>query len=196
MDERERKIFDEAKLISEKGQRGIKEEFLLGGLWTEKSRYIELKNNPNLVGSYGELLFKDEYDYDISAKARGIDVPDLNLDVKTATRANRSVTFTFNFHRNTARYYFCYLFFPDMIKKVCIPHSALPYLKPRSPFTGDYEKDQEIVRGLGTHGFSISGTCRNNTTYKKTIELFTFDGDFDNLNGIESNIPSLETFFE
>ena len=86
---------------------------LVGGQWTENSSFAAVKNmTAQDIGKWGELMFEESYG--LRSYPTGIDLPSLNADIKTFTRAYERTKFSGGASEHLGPdYYFTYLIFPN-----------------------------------------------------------------------------------
>ena len=107
------------RVMNQRGKGQIHKD-LIGGSW-EGSPFSEFKTlSPPQIGLWGEFMFEESFGY--KCESRGLDLPSLNADVKTFTRAYKATKFSGNasIHLNPDRY-FMYLIFPDHYRLYCVP---------------------------------------------------------------------------
>ncbi|MAG25454.1 hypothetical protein CMI47_07720 [Candidatus Pacearchaeota archaeon] len=94
---------------------------LIGDMWTEESSFFIFKSmSAQDIGKWGELMFEESFG--LSSKPTGIDLPTLNADIKTFTRAYKRTKFSggASVHLNPD-WYFTYLIFPNEYRLYRIP---------------------------------------------------------------------------
>ena len=94
---------------------------LIGEKWDKNSSFFCFKNmNMQDIGKWGELMFEESYG--LKSKPTGLDLPSLNADVKTFTRAYKRTKFSggASEHLNPD-WYFVYLIFPNEYQLYRIP---------------------------------------------------------------------------
>ena len=96
---------------------------LVGGSWSEESSFHMFKNmSAQDIGKWGELMFEESYGF--SSSPTGLDIPSLNADVKTFTRAYERTKFSGSASSHLSPdWYFTYLIFPNEYRLYRIPSS-------------------------------------------------------------------------
>ena len=95
--------------------------FPMGGPWNPDSPFAVFKTiSTNLVGQWGEKMF--EKTFGMKSEPTGLDLPILNADIKTFTRATDITKFSgFGNQYLKPDYYFMYLIFPNEYQLYCVP---------------------------------------------------------------------------
>jgi hypothetical protein len=97
---------------------------LIGGPWSEDSPYAPFKFGMSIgeIGDWGEMMFEEVFG--MKSATKGVDLPLLNADIKTFTRAFERTKFSgaASSHLNPD-WYFVYLIFPNDYQFWCIPGS-------------------------------------------------------------------------
>ncbi len=118
MDEQSKLVLE--RLHQMRGSNNISRN-LIGGKWTEDSSFWVFKTmTMQDIGKWGELMFEESFG--LKSQPTGLDVLELDSDIKTMTRAYERTKFSggASQHLNPS-YYYTYLIFPDQYLLYRIP---------------------------------------------------------------------------
>ena len=160
----------QSKLILEKLQKirslnpKNRSKNLVGGKWMEDSSFFIFKNmSAQDIGKWGELMFEESFG--LGCRPTGLDLPSLNADIKTFTRAYERTKFSggASEHLNPD-WYFTYLIFPNDYQLYRIPGNDKVVKKPiANGDKGKLDITAEDILRFNNNGYRYEGNNVTNT---------------------------------